>query len=210
MPRKPKLDPSIKEIMIVEDPAAIKLLFTPKYAEILKLVGAEELSVSDIARKLDVNPGSVHYHMKELEKHGLVKLVREEIAGGVVKKYYRAAARHFTINASNPKSAPALAEAGINQEFLERLVKAMSFFGYDVPQEKMEKAKEDLLTTDARAKAILAEIQQAGLEKAESDQLLVGNAYQLALLLRLMEDEQFQVAVKRFTASFSRRKGAKK
>ena len=73
MPRKPKLDTSIKEIMIVEDPAAIKLLFTPKYAEIIKLVDAEELSVSDVARKLGVNPGSAHYHMKELEKHGLVQ-----------------------------------------------------------------------------------------------------------------------------------------
>ena len=210
MPRKPKPDTSIKEIMIVEDPAAIKLLFTPKYAEILKLVDAEELSVSDVARKLEVNPGSVHYHMKELEKHGLVKLVREEIAGGVVKKYYRKAARHLTINASNPESAPALAEAGIGEEFLERLVKSMSYFGYDVPPEKIEIAKQDLMVTDARAKAILAEVQQAGLEKVESDRLLVGNAYQLALLLRMMEDEQFQVAVKRFTDSFSRRKGANK
>ncbi len=36
----------------------------------------------------------------------------------------------------------------------------MSFFGYDVPAEKMEEAKKDLMTTDARSKAILAEIQQ--------------------------------------------------
>ena len=106
MPRKPKLDTSIKEILIVEDPAAIKLLFTPKYAEIIKLVDAEELSVSDVARKLGVKPGSAHYHMKELEKHGLVQLVKEEIAGGVVKKYYRKSARHFTINASNPRERP--------------------------------------------------------------------------------------------------------
>src|SRR5512133_2795301 len=110
MPRKPKPDTSIKEIMIVEDPAAIKLLFTPKYAEIIKLVETEELSVSDVARKLDVNTGSAHYHMKELEKHGLVKMVREEVTGGVVRKYYRKSARHFTINATSPESAPAAAE----------------------------------------------------------------------------------------------------
>jgi DNA-binding transcriptional ArsR family regulator len=210
MPRKPKPDTSIKEITIVEDPAAIKLLFTPKYAEIIRLVDAEELSVSDVARKLGVNPGSAHYHMKELEKHGLVKLVREEIAGGVVRKYYRKSARHFTINASNPESAPALAEAGIGEEFMERLLKSMSFFGYDVPAEKMEAAKRDLKTTDERVKAILAEVQQAGLEKVESDRMLVANAYQLALVLRMMEDEQFLEAVRRFTGSFSRRKEAKK
>lgn len=209
MPRKPKLDTSIKEIMIVEDPAAIKLLFTPKYAEIIRLVAAEELSVSDIARKLDVNPGSVHYHLKELEKHGLVKLVREEIAGGVVRKYYRAAARNISINASNPRSAPAAAEAGFGEEFMERLIKAMSYFGYDVPEDRMEEAKQNLMTTDARAKAILAEVQQAGLEKVENDRILVANAYQIAVLLKLMGDEQFLEAVRNFNASFSRRNGSK-
>jgi DNA-binding transcriptional ArsR family regulator len=206
MPRKPKLDTSIKEIMVVEDPAAIKLLFTPKYAEIIKLVSAEELSVSDVARKLNVNSGSVHYHMKELEKHGLVKLVREEITGGVVKKYYRTAAVNLTINASNPKSAPAAAEAGFGEEFMERLIRSMSYFGYDVPADKMDLAKRDLLTADMRAKAILAEVQQAGLEKDESDRMLVANAYQIAVLLRLMGDEEFLRAVRTFTTSFSRKK----
>ena len=34
MPRKQKPDKTIQEYMVVEDPAAIKLLFTPKYANI--------------------------------------------------------------------------------------------------------------------------------------------------------------------------------
>ena len=210
MPRKPKPDTTIKEIMVLEDPHAIKLLFTPKYAEIIGMIGEKELSVSDIARRLDVNSGSVHYHVKELEKHGLVKLVREEIAGGVVKKYYRKAARHFTISASNPESAPALAEAGFDEAFKDKLIRSMSYFGYDVPEDNIETAKADLMTVDARVKAILAEVQQAGLEKVEGDRLLVSNAYQIALLLRIMEDEPFLKAVGRFTSSFSQRRGAKK
>jgi hypothetical protein len=63
MARKPKLDTTIKEIMIVEDPAAVKPLSTPKYTKIVKLVDAEELSVSDVARMLDVNSGPAHYHI---------------------------------------------------------------------------------------------------------------------------------------------------
>jgi DNA-binding transcriptional ArsR family regulator len=206
MPRKQKLDTTIKEIMIVEDPAAIKLLFTPKYAEIIRMVGTEELSVSDVARKLDANSGSVYYHMKELEKHGLVKLTREEIAGGVVKKYYHTSAMNFSINASNPASAPAVAEMGFNEEFKEKLIKSMSYFGYDVLPEKMEEAKQGMMAMDARSKAILAEVQQSGLENVESDRLIVSNAYQIALTLRMMEDEQFSETVKRFTDMFLRRK----
>jgi DNA-binding transcriptional ArsR family regulator len=209
MPRKPKPDASIKEIMIVEDPAAIKLLFTPKYAEIIRLVEAEELSVSDVARKLDVNPGSAHYHMKELEKHGLVRLVREEIAGGVVRKYYRKSARGFVLGTSTPASTAAAAEMGIDDAFKEKLIRSMSFFGYDIPPGKMEEAKKILMTADARCKAIIADVQDAGLEKAEADRNVVSNAYQIAMLLRLMNDEQFIEATKKFTGSFSRVKKGK-
>ena len=205
MPRKQKPDTTIREIMIVEDPAAIKLMFTPKYAEIIRLVSAEELSVSDVARRLDVNSGSAYYHMKELEKHGLVKLTREEIVGGVVKKYYHTSAMNLSINASNPTSAPAAAEMGFNEAFKEKLIKSMSYFGYDVLPEKMEEAKRSLMAVDARSKAILEEVQQSGLENVESDRLVVANAYQMALTLRLMEDEQFSELVKRFTDLFLQR-----
>ena len=160
MPRKQKLDTTIREIMIVEDPAAIKLMFSPKYAAIIRLVRAEELSVSDVARKLDVNSGSAYYHMKELEKHGLVKLTREEIVGGVVKKYYHTSAMNLSINASNPTSAPAAAEMGFNEEFKEKLIKSMSYFGYDILPEKLGEAKLSLMAVDARSKAILEEVQQ--------------------------------------------------
>ncbi len=205
MPRKRKLDTTIKEIMIVEDPYAIKLLFTPKYAEILSMIGAEELSVSDIARRLGANSGSIYYHMKELEKHGLARLVREEIVGGVIKKYYRKAAMNFTFNASNPANAVVAAEMGVGGEFMERLIRSLSYFGYDIAPEKMEEAKHAMMAMDARSKEILAEIQQAGLEKTETDRLLVSNAYQVASTLRLMGDEQFIGAVKKFTIIFQKK-----
>lgn len=204
MPRKQKLDSTIKEIMIVEDPQAIKLLCTPRYAEIIRIISEEEFSVSDVARKLGANSGSIYYHMKELEKHGLVRLVREEIAGGVVKKYYRKAAMNFTFNMSDPSSAAAAAEAGINAEFWEKLIKSLSYMGYNVLPGKMAEAKRDLMAMDGRSKAILAEVQQSGLEQVEKDRLVVANAYQVAIMLRLVEDEQFLQAAKKFSGGFLR------
>ena len=47
----------------------------------------------------------------------------------------------------------------------------MSYFGYDVPPERMEEAKKNLMTADARSKAILAEMQHSGLEKVENDRM---------------------------------------
>jgi predicted transcriptional regulator len=205
MPRKPKQDTTLREILIVEDPYAVKLLFTPKYAGIIRLIGSEEFTVSDVARKLGVNSGSIYYHVKELEKHGLVKLVREEIAGGVVKKYYRKAAMNFTINISDPASAVAAAEMGIDEAFLEKIIKSLSFFGYDLLPKKMEEAKRSLMALDARYKAMLAEIQRSGLEQAETDRLLVSNTYSVASILRMANDEQFIEAVKKFTDVFQRK-----
>ena len=85
----------------------------------------------------------------------------------------------------------------------------MSFFGYDIPPESMEEAKKILMMADARSKAIIAELQHAGLEKVENDRNVVSNAYQIAMLLRLMNDEQFLEAEKKFSGLFSRREGSK-
>ena len=62
----------------------------------------------------------------------------------------------------------------------------------------MEEAKKILMMADARSKAIIAELQHAGLEKVEDDRNVVSNAYQIAMLLRLMDDEQFLEAEKKF------------
>jgi len=206
MPRKLKQDNTIREYLVVEDPAAIKLLFVPRFTDLLKLIGAEEMSVSDIARALNINPGSAYYRLKVLEKHGLAKLVREEIQGGVVKKYYRKAAANITIDASSPENKASASEAGLDESYKERLLRSMSFFGYVVPEGKMEQAKERLVSCDGRMKAILKEVQQAGLEKFESDRNLVANAYQLALIIRLVDDKELNSSLKALIGSLTRTK----
>lgn len=202
MPRKQKLDKTIQEYMVVEDPAAIKLLFTPKYMDIIKLIQDQELSLSDIARSLGVNPGSVHYHLKELEKHGLVKQVREEIKGGIVKKYYRKAARNMAIDVSRPGNESVASATGFGEDYKEQLLKALGFFGYVTPPEKMEEARALVTRCDMRTKAILKELQRAGLEQVEGNKQLVADAYQFAMLVRLVEDKEFYACMKGLIDSF--------
>jgi DNA-binding MarR family transcriptional regulator len=207
MPRKQKLDNTVQEFMVVEDPAAIKLLFTPGYTEVLKLIQDEELSLSDIARALDVNPGSVHYHLKELEKRGLVKRVREEIKGGVVKKYYRKAARNMTINVTRPGNEAVANATGFGEEYKEKMLKSLSFFGYNIPSEKLEEAKKILVNGDKRTKGIMKELQRSGLEKAESNKQVVADTYELAMLMKLFDDEEFRSCVKQLIDMCSKENG---
>ena len=197
MPRKQKLDTNIQEYMVVDDPAAIRLMHTPGYAEILKLVASQELSISDIARALEVNPGSVHYHLKELEKHGLVKKVREEIMGGVVRKFYRQVANNIIINTTRPGNETAANAAGFGDDYKEKMLGYLSYFGYDIPKEKMGEAMQILVEGDRRSKSALTDIQKAGLEHIEKNQQLISDTYMLAMLLRLHEDAEFDACLRR-------------
>jgi DNA-binding transcriptional ArsR family regulator len=205
MPRKQKLDTTIQEFMVVEDPAAIKLLFTPKYTNILKLIQDQELSLSDIARALDINPGSAHYHLKELEKHGLVKKVREEIKGGVVKKFYRKAARNMSIDVSRPGNEAVASATGFGEDYKEKMLRSLGVFGYDISPKKMEAAKALLTKCDIRTKAIMKEIQRAGIEQVEDNKQLVADTYQFAMLVRLAEDKEYNSYMKELIGLFEKK-----
>jgi DNA-binding transcriptional ArsR family regulator len=205
MPRKQKLDTTIQEFMVVEDPAAIKLLFTPKYTNILKLIQDQELSLSDIARALDINPGSAHYHLKELEKHSLVKKVREEIKGGVVKKFYRKAARNMSIDVSRPGNEAVASATGFGEDYKEKMLRSMGVFGYDISPKKMEAAKALLTKCDIRTKAIMKEIQRAGIEQVEDNKQLVADTYQFAMLVRLAEDKEYDSYMKELIGLFEKK-----
>ncbi len=61
----------------------------------------------------------------------------------------------------------------------------------------MEEAKQLLVSGDKRTKGIMKELQQSGLEKAESNQQVVKDTYQIAFMMRLFEDEEFRSCMKR-------------
>jgi hypothetical protein len=66
-----------------------------------------------------------------------------------------------------------------------------------------------LTKCDMRSKAILKEVQQVGLEKVESNKQLVADTYQFALLVRLVEDKEFNSCMKELIGSFEK-KGEKR
>lgn len=62
----------------------------------LKEIG-EPVTATDVARKLGDGPGKVHYHMRILEKVGIVVLARTESVNGIVARYYEPNARAFIV-----------------------------------------------------------------------------------------------------------------
>lgn len=51
------------------------------------------MTVTQLADVMGIAPAKVHYHVRELEKVGLLKLVETREKGGILEKYYLAVAR---------------------------------------------------------------------------------------------------------------------
>jgi DNA-binding transcriptional ArsR family regulator len=74
------------------------VLLRPLRARILEML-AEPQSAAMVARRLSVARQKVGYHLKELEKEGLVELVEERKSGNCVERIVRATGRAYLVSA---------------------------------------------------------------------------------------------------------------
>jgi DNA-binding transcriptional ArsR family regulator len=75
------------------------VLLRPLRARILEMLATEPQSAANVARTLDVARQNVGYHLKELEKQGLVELVEEKKVGNCTERIVRATARAYLVGA---------------------------------------------------------------------------------------------------------------
>src|SRR5882724_4235760 len=74
------------------------VLLRPLRASILVML-AEPQSAATVARRLSVARQKVGYHLRELEKQGLVELVEERKSGNCVERIVRATSRAYLVSA---------------------------------------------------------------------------------------------------------------
>lgn len=97
VPNHDTSDPPRSELTLVERDAQFKALANPERVRILALLVEREGTAKQVADWMGGTRGRVHYHIKELERAGLVEMIRTAESGGVVEKYYRAVARNFYV-----------------------------------------------------------------------------------------------------------------
>ncbi len=197
-----RVDNSTNDIYVVDKPQDIRLIFSEKHNMILRLLMEQDLSISDIAKILSINPGSVHYHLKELEKHGLVKQVREEVKRGIIKKYYRSAAKRILIDSPNFGAKNYLDHT--TKEYIDRLIASIEFLGYQLPPENLDDAKDLLSRYDHRIKELLSQLHDTGLENVENDGVILQNAYNLIFNIWAREDPEMGRIYSEFAKLFLR------
>jgi DNA-binding transcriptional ArsR family regulator len=116
----------MKELEVLDRPEQLKALGHPLRVRALEMLGGDgdgELTNRQLAQRLGVDPGHLHFHVRMLLKAGLIELV--EGAHGR-EKPYRAVARTFRV-------APELLAAGgasdIQAAFLDEVQRAHEAYG---------------------------------------------------------------------------------
>lgn len=85
----------MKEIHYIENIDELKVISDSFRVEILVNLGTNPQSGQELAERMNVSRSKVHYHLKELEKHGFIEVVKQEIVNGIVQKFYLPVAKAF-------------------------------------------------------------------------------------------------------------------
>jgi DNA-binding transcriptional ArsR family regulator len=84
-------------VEVIEDAAVAAVALDPARLEILEAL-REPDSAASIARRLGQPRQRVGYHLKELEKRGLVRHVEDRRRGNCVERIVQATARHYLVS----------------------------------------------------------------------------------------------------------------
>src|SRR3981081_3266650 len=85
------------EVAVIDDPAAAEVSLDPVRARLLAEL-AEPGSATMLAAKVGLPRQKVNYHLRALERHGLVELVEERRKGNMTERVMRATAASYVIS----------------------------------------------------------------------------------------------------------------
>ena len=151
----------MQDSLTIDRPEQLKALGHPLRLRILEELGAngESLTNRDLAQRLGIDPGHLHFHVRMLHKAGLIELVE---GGQRREKPYRSAARTIRV-------APELTSAGLSGDLhaamLDEVQRACSKFG---PQGRFRGAQVTVKLSLEKARELLREFNER-LEEAEDE-----------------------------------------
>lgn len=88
----------MQDICVLNDLEKVKAISDPLRIQILQHLIKQRFTAKQIADLVQQSSSKVHYHVKELEKQGLITLVSTVEKGGILEKYYRAVAKNYYID----------------------------------------------------------------------------------------------------------------
>src|SRR5215217_6236389 len=117
------------DVAVIDDPAAAEVSLDPARARLLAAL-SEPGSAASLAADAGMSRQQANYHLRALERHGLVELVEERRKGNCTERVMRATAASYVISptalaavAPDPDRAPDQASARWMLALAARLVR---------------------------------------------------------------------------------------
>jgi DNA-binding transcriptional ArsR family regulator len=87
----------VHDVTVIDDPAAAEASLDPIRARLLSALG-EPGSATTLAGKVGLTRQKVNYHLRALERHGLIELVEERRKGNCTERVMQATSASYVIS----------------------------------------------------------------------------------------------------------------
>jgi DNA-binding transcriptional ArsR family regulator len=88
----------VKQYFVIDTPEKLKAISDPLRIRLIMMIVQEEATGKQLADRLEMSASKVHYHLRELEQHGFIEVVRTEEKNGIMQKFYRISALDFVVS----------------------------------------------------------------------------------------------------------------
>ncbi len=105
---------SIEQVRAIADTLRLRLVEALQKAP---------LTVTQLGERVGESPAKVHYHVRELERIGVVRLVETRERGGILEKYYRAVAKSMQMSPDLLQTAPHDEVTGMVNEWFQLVMR---------------------------------------------------------------------------------------
>lgn len=172
--------PSEEELPIVHELATLEQLRAvsdPLRVAIFRLLRERERTVKELCDVLGESSTRLYYHVGELERVGLVRLVRAETKSGIVHKYYRSVSRFLNVPTSllhEESGRPEVAAAvdwfcSMLENGAMDIRQALAATGPDFDRDLMFMTRNFVRTTPERAREFVRKLNELQQELLEAD-----------------------------------------
>jgi len=176
---------------VIEDKNLIKLLMEPTRAKIVfDYLVKDSMTVKQLSEVTGKNPGTILHHIQKLKEVGLVFEERtEQTQTGIVQRYYRASAREYRMGISEMIQAT----GDDTTKRLKSIIKSLSVYGIDIPEDQIGEAVELLTALINRENELTSRnlvVNEERLDKLPSS--IRGDASRIMRRFALEEDSQYR------------------
>lgn len=87
----------LADTFVVDQFDQLRAIADPQRSRILEQLVQRPMTMTQLGEVFGETTAKIHYHVRELEKYGFLRLVEKRERGGFIEKYYRAVAREIIV-----------------------------------------------------------------------------------------------------------------